>query len=172
MIARTAAARSARPTRPARSPLVIAGIMASIGITLVSAAPAPIGIGVNPGMLLDNLARGSSILAQVFAPSFGFLSQTIRPLLETVQMAILASVIGCGIALPLAFLASRITAPNRMVLGLDRALLNLVRAIPDLLYAMIFVAAVSIGPLAGVLALIMFQHRRAREAAVRDGRCR
>jgi phosphonate transport system permease protein len=42
------------------------------------------------------------------------------------------------------------------VLGIDRGVLNVIRALPDLLYAMVFVAAVGIGPLAGILALIMF----------------
>jgi phosphonate transport system permease protein len=131
-------------------------VLAAIVITLWSAAPPPIGIGVDFGELLANIARGSGILAQVFQPNFAFFPQTVQPMVETFQMAVVASLIGCGVALPLAFLASRVTAPNRWVLALDRGVLNIVRAIPDLLYAMIFVAAVSIGPLAGILALIMF----------------
>jgi phosphonate transport system permease protein len=38
----------------------------------------------------------------------------------------------------------------------DRGILSIVRAIPDILYALIFVAAVGIGPLAGILALFFF----------------
>jgi phosphonate transport system permease protein len=67
-----------------------------------------------------------------------------------------ACVIGCAVALPLAFLASRVTAPSGWVLWLDRSVLNVIRALPDLLYALVFVAAVGVGPLAGVLALIVF----------------
>jgi phosphonate transport system permease protein len=37
-----------------------------------------------------------------------------------------------------------------------RSVLNVVRAIPDILYALIFVAAVGVGPLPGILALILF----------------
>jgi phosphonate transport system permease protein len=77
-------------------------------------------------------------------------------MLETFKMAVVASAIGCGVALPVAFLASRVTTPNRVVLALDRAVLSIVRAIPDILYALIFVASVGIGPLAGIAALTLF----------------
>jgi phosphonate transport system permease protein len=42
------------------------------------------------------------------------------------------------------------------VLFLGRTVLSVVRAIPDLLYALMFVAAVGIGPLAGIVALVFF----------------
>ena len=114
------------------------------------------GIGVDlPGLLAD-LTRGGGILSDILRPDLSFFPQTVRPLLETFQMAVVASVVGCAIALPAAFLASRVTAPNRVVLGVDRAVLSVVRALPDLLYAMVFVAALSIGPAAGILALILF----------------
>jgi phosphonate transport system permease protein len=72
------------------------------------------------------------------------------------RMAIISSVIGCGVALPVSFLASRVTTPNLVVWLADRSILNIVRALPDLLYALVFVAAVGIGPLAGILALSLF----------------
>jgi phosphonate transport system permease protein len=77
-------------------------------------------------------------------------------MIETFQMAVLASAIGCGIGLPVAFLASRITAPNLPTFLADRAILSVVRAIPDFLYALIFVAAAGIGPLPGIAALVLF----------------
>jgi phosphonate transport system permease protein len=77
-------------------------------------------------------------------------------MLETFRMAVLASVIGCGVALPVAFLASRVTAPNLAAYFGDRAILSVVRAIPDFLYALIFVAAAGIGPLPGIAALVFF----------------
>ena len=77
-------------------------------------------------------------------------------MLETFQMAVLAAAIGCSVALPVAFLASRVTAPNLPTFIGDRAILSVVRAIPDFLYALIFVAAVGIGPLPGIAALVLF----------------
>ncbi len=71
-------------------------------------------------------------------------------------MAVIASVIGCGVGLPLAFIVSRVTAPNTPTMLLGRSILSVIRAIPDILYALVFVAAVGIGPLPGIAALVFF----------------
>jgi phosphonate transport system permease protein len=151
--ARTQARRPARPRRSLFGPIAL---LVGIVFTLWCAAPRPIGIGVDPGYVLDNLSRGQKIISEVLHPNFAFFPQTVQPLIQTIQMAIISCVIGCAVALPLAFLASRVTTPGRWVLWIDRSVLNVVRALPDLLYAVLFVAAVGIGPLAGVLALILF----------------
>ena len=79
-----------------------------------------------------------------------------NPLIETFRMGILASAFGCLVALPVAFMASTITAPNRITYLLDKGFLNVIRTIPDLFWAMIFVAGVGLGAFAGVLALFFF----------------
>ncbi len=48
------------------------------------------------------------------------------------------------------------TSPNSATLTITRGILSVVRAIPDFLYALIFVAAVGIGPLPGIAALVLF----------------
>ncbi len=147
--------RSARPKRPPRS---FVGPLALVGFLVITwwAGSREFGIDFDVPRLLTNLTRGASILAEFWPPDFGILPRTVGPILETVQMAIIASVIGCGLALPVAFLASRVTTPNTVSLVLDRTLLSVVRALPDILYALIFVAALGIGPLPGILALILF----------------
>jgi len=144
-----------RPAKPPRSLLVPAGIAAFLLITYWSVS-AEFGIGLDLRAILKDLDRGQIILADVLRPNFGFFDRTVPSMLETIQMAIIATAIGCSIALPASFLASRVTSPNALVLRVDRGVLNVIRALPDLLYGMIFVAAVSIGPLAGILALILF----------------
>jgi phosphonate transport system permease protein len=87
-------------------------------------------------------------------------------MLETVQMAILALILSVAIAFPLAFAASRntleILIPGRQIapLALRKALYtsirffaNLSRSINELVWALIFVAAVGLGPMPGILAL-------------------
>ena len=103
-----------------------------------------------------NLGQAGEIFAEFWPPQFSYFDRTIDPIIETFQMAVIASVIGCGVALPIAFLASRVSAPNAAVFWIDRSILSVVRSIPDVLYALIFVAALSVGPLPGVLALIFF----------------
>lgn len=146
---------SGRPARPRPSLAIPIGLAAFIGITWLSASE-QFGIGLDIGELIADIANGAEIIAQLLDPNWAFLPRTIDPMIETFQMAVLASVIGCAVALPVAFLASRITAPNRAALLADRTILSVVRAIPDILYALVFVAAVGIGPLAGIAALTFF----------------
>lgn len=78
------------------------------------------------------------------------------PLMETFRIAIIASIVGCTAALPVGFMASRITAPDRISYLLDKGFMNVIRTIPDLFWALIFVAGLEVGPLPGVIALFFF----------------
>lgn len=90
-------------------------------------------------------------------PSWEFGSPTLAsPLIETFQIAIIASLVGCVVALPVSFLASKVTAPGRISYLLDKGFMNVTRTIPDLFWAMVFVAGLGVGPLAGVFALFFF----------------
>lgn len=90
-------------------------------------------------------------------PSWEFGAPTrANPLLETFRIAIIASIVGCGIALPVAFMASTMTAPSNWVYLLDKGIMSLIRTVPDLFWALLFVAALSVGPLPGALALVFF----------------
>lgn len=90
-------------------------------------------------------------------PTWEFGSSTrANPLIETFRISIVASVIGCGVALPVAFMASKITAPNNQIYLIDKGIMSLIRTIPDLFWALLFVAALGVGPLAGALALVFF----------------
>jgi phosphonate transport system permease protein len=146
---------SRRPAKPRRSPAVTLGVAAIVIVSLLSVSE-QFGIGLDIGAIIEDLGRGAEIIGELLQPNWEFLPRTVEPLVETFQMAIVASVIGCGLALPVAFLASRITAPGRLTLLVTRGALSVVRAIPDFLYALIFVAAVGIGPLPGIVALVLF----------------
>ena len=151
----SAAQTTRRPTKPRRSPVIFIGIAVFIGITLVSLSE-QWGIGLDIGGIIADIGRGEQIIRELLNPNWAFLPRTIDPLLETFAMAVVSAFIGCTLALPIVFFASRVTAPNRITLTLTRGTLSVVRAIPDFLYALIFVAAVGIGPLAGVVALVLF----------------
>jgi len=144
-----------RPPRPRPSLVLPIGLLAALAVTWVAASE-QFGIGLDIGAIIEDITRGAGILGELLNPSWKFAPQTIDPMLETFRMAVIASVIGCGIALPVAFLASRVTSPNLATYLLDRGILSVVRAVPDFLYAIIFVAAVGIGPLPGIAALILF----------------
>lgn len=83
-------------------------------------------------------------------------NNVLEPLIETFQIAVVATVIGCVIAMPIGFLMSQLTSPNRPTFFVVRSVMNVIRAIPDLLLAVILVAAVSIGAFGGAIALTVF----------------
>ena len=55
----------------------------------------------------------------------------IKPLIETFQIAVLSTIIGCSLALPISFAMSPLTTPNRPTYLVSRAVMNVVRAVPD-----------------------------------------
>jgi phosphonate transport system permease protein len=144
--------RSARPEPPGPSVALIVGVVAFVAIT----AWAVIGLGPNFARILANLHKAPKIIGEFWPPDLAFAPRTFDGIVETFQMAVLATAIGSLIALPVAFLASRISAPNGVAMWLDRSVLSVVRSVPDILYAIIFVSVMSIGPLPGILALILF----------------
>ena len=113
-------------------------------------------VDIDLGGMLDSIAAGAGIIGEVLQINWSFFPKTVEPLIETMQIAIVSTIIGCAIALPLSFIASRVTTTGKWAMRIDRWALNIIRALPDLLYAMVFVAALSIGPTGGILALILF----------------
>ncbi len=77
-----------------------------------------------------------------------------EPALETVLMATLATLLGACMAIPVAWLgADNISPLGRFTYGLGRLLMTLSRSVHEIVWGLIFVAAVGLGALAGVLAM-------------------
>ena len=74
-------------------------------------------------------------------------------LFETANMAALATLMGAGAALLMAFPAARNLGAGRVVNPLARRLLEAMRTVPEIVYALIFVWAFGVGALAGILAI-------------------
>jgi phosphonate transport system permease protein len=72
---------------------------------------------------------------------------------QTVQMAILASVLGYCAAFVLSFPAARTLTANRAIVFVTRRLLEVMRTIPQVVLAFILVWPFGIGPLAGIVAI-------------------
>lgn len=82
-------------------------------------------------------------------------STLLASLVETLQMSLIGTTAGLLVAYPLSVLAARNTAPRWMG-GPVRQLLNAIRTVPAIIWALLFVAAVGFGQLAGVLALTLY----------------
>ncbi|HWT08014.1 MAG TPA: phosphonate ABC transporter, permease protein PhnE, partial [Roseomonas sp.] len=76
-------------------------------------------------------------------------------ILETANMAALATLMGSAAALLLAFPAARNIAPSPLAFHLARRTLEALRTVPEIVYALIFVWAFGVGPLAGILAIAL-----------------
>jgi phosphonate transport system permease protein len=72
---------------------------------------------------------------------------------QSVEMAILATVMAVAVAFPLSFMAAKTTTAHPALMFVTRRFFELLRTIPDIVLALIFVFAFGIGPLAGVLAI-------------------
>lgn len=148
----TAGAGAVRPAKPRNGWKAAVALTVIVAITVWSA----VAVQVDVGALFENAQNASNTLIQLFQPDYTFFPQTLPALLQTVQMAVIATAVSVVVALPLAFLASRATNPNGPVLGVVRFVMNVVRSVPDLLYASVFVTVVGTGALSGILALVLF----------------
>jgi phosphonate transport system permease protein len=142
-----------RPPKPAVRWSTWAGGIAVLALT----AWAWRGVGFTLAPLFDEQAtRGFEIIARFFDPDWAFLVRIVDPLLETLYIAVIAAVVGCLVALPVALLCSKVTNANRLLYGVARTLLSIVRSLPDVAWGLLLVAMVGFGALSGVIALIFF----------------
>jgi phosphonate transport system permease protein len=111
------------------------------------------GIGFSASGFLAGVPNMGRILGEMFPPSVERAGPVAKALLETFQMALVGTVAGVALSLPLAVLATRHLSPNILVYQAARALIALFRTVPDLVWALFFVVAVGLGPFAGALAI-------------------
>lgn len=111
------------------------------------------------GLSLEKLLRGLPALSrlggQMFPPSIERLPQVLVMLAQTFTMAVAGTLLGLVISLPLAILAAPSLSPHPVVVWIVRGLVAFFRTVPDLVWAIMFVIAVGLGPAAGVLALMV-----------------
>lgn len=93
------------------------------------------------------------IVGRMLPPRFDILADMIGPTIETVQISICGTILAILFSLPLGFFAASNITPHRLLYSLSRFILNAARAIPDMIFALIFVAAVGLGPFPGTLAI-------------------
>ena len=139
-----------------------------IGVTLSSKI-----IDINSSNLLNGIPRLGDYVSQIL-PSLEtsnlFLSSKdqgsiaywyfnlpkyLKLLFETFNMALLATIIGSTLALFLSFLAAKNTSPNSLVFFMIRRILEFFRGVPEIIFAILFVWVLGIGPLAGIIAMTL-----------------
>jgi phosphonate transport system permease protein len=110
-----------------------------------------IGMGVLP--LFTGIGNIFRFLGTTVPPSFSGFPHSLNEALITVCMAIAGTAMSAVLGVIVGFLAARNTTPHPAVRWVARGLIVLCRSIPDLVFAIIFVEALGVGVLPGVLAL-------------------
>lgn len=126
------------------------------GITLLIALTvgAAIMVELSPKQFFDGLRTLPDTMALFFPPSDGGMAGDLfLALFDTLKIAFAATFIGAVLALPIGILAARNVVANRVVHGFFRVLIVVVRGIPELILAIIFVVISGLGAVAGTLAL-------------------
>jgi phosphonate transport system permease protein len=96
-------------------------------------------------------------LQEAFPPDLAW-ETVVRPGIDACLVTIAIGLLGTTFSIPfsalLAVLGSDITSRNVVVYQAARAVMSFFRAVPDVVFALVFVTAVGLGPFAGVLALV------------------
>ena len=103
--------------------------------------------------LKDAHIQAADLIERMFPPQWAYLPSLIRPLIETLHIASLGTLIAIVFALPVAFLAARNTTANRFTWAIGRAILVGSRSINTVIWGLLFVAIFSPGAVAGVFAV-------------------
>ena len=136
--------RFRRPSMPAV--LIALVVLSLVGHGLLST-------GLQLERLLLAPERTFDFLSRAFPPATDRVPNLGAAMLETLEMAVIGTLLGAALSLPVALLAARNTSPHRLVSVAATSALTTMRAIPDLGWALVFVVSVGLGPLAGILTI-------------------
>ncbi|NEQ99361.1 MAG: phosphonate ABC transporter, permease protein PhnE [Cyanothece sp. SIO2G6] len=145
----TALPQSAPPRWHRPSPLVCIGLVIGAAFFLH-------GLWISeltPLRILRGFSRLWNFLDQAIPPNPRRLGSVIQATLETFEMALVGTVFGAILSLPVAILAAKNTTPHPMIFAASRSFVTLLRVIPDLVWGLIFIIVVGLGPAAGIMAL-------------------
>ncbi|TKJ17337.1 phosphonate ABC transporter, permease protein PhnE [Candidatus Woesearchaeota archaeon B3_Woes] len=111
------------------------------------------GTNTSPSNFVKGIPFMMDFIGRMFPPDISNLGTFLLKALETLQMAIVGSTLGALIALPLSFLAARNIMSNKFVYHSVRSIFDACRGINEVVWGLIFVSMVGLGPFPGVLAL-------------------
>ncbi len=110
-------------------------------------------IKAKPSDLISGAAGMVDMISRAMPPAIDQLPNVIWPALETIDIAIFGTFAGVFLAMPLAVFAASNVSPARPLYYLSRGIIAVCRSVPDLVWALLFVTAVGLGPFPGALAL-------------------
>jgi phosphonate transport system permease protein len=146
------ARRSWRKPPAIKNPLLRYGLLIAViayGYWAVTFMP------INWERVAAGMPRAARIVSTMFPPDFSRYELIYSGFLETIQMALVASLLGVLLSVPAAIMAARNIAPLPVYL-LGRAIIVVARSFHPVIVAVLLVRAVGFGPLAGILTLTIY----------------
>ena len=124
-----------------------------IGLAVVIVCVQKIAAQTEWFFVVDAPAQGADMFARMVPPEWSYGAQLLRPIWDTLTIATLGTAIAVVIALPLAFLAARNTSPHGIVRMIALFTIVASRSINSIIWALVLVAIVGPGVLAGIIAI-------------------
>jgi phosphonate transport system permease protein len=140
---------------PPRFELPTLGSFTLVSLALLLLVYSARGVDFSPPQLISGLPDIRRIVGEMFPPDLKRLDRIGAAILETFQMALVGTALGVAGSFFLGIFASRAHAPHPLCYGAARGLVSLFRTVPDLVWALLFVVAVGLGPFAGTLAIMI-----------------
>ncbi|GGA89952.1 phosphonate ABC transporter, permease protein PhnE [Ornithinibacillus halotolerans] len=107
-------------------------------------------------VLLDRWKEFFFIVFEMIPPQWDYFPHIWQPLIDTIKMSLLGSVLGSVVAIPVAYLASSNVVKNRALVSGTKVFLSLLRTLPTLVTALIATFIFGLGTLAGTVAIFIF----------------
>jgi len=111
------------------------------------------GTNASPNNFINGIPFMFDFISRMFPPDISNLGTFLLKAVETLQMAIVGSTLGALVAFPLSFLAARNINHNKFIYHTVRTIFDMCRGINEIVWGLIFVSMVGLGPFPGVLAL-------------------
>src|SRR6201987_46852 len=106
------------------------------------------------GQIVTGLSSLAKFIALMFPPSTGgHLALVVKAVGERLAIAFLGTLISTIVAFPISFFAASNTTPHPVIRFFVRRGLDTIRSIDALIWALVFVGVVGLGPFAGILAI-------------------
>jgi phosphonate transport system permease protein len=137
--------------RPGLGTVLLRLTLAMAGVALL--AQATVVAKARPQDLIVGAGGMADILRRSVPPDLQNWRPALAGVLETFDIALLGTCVAVALSLPLAVLAAENVTPSRPPYLAARGVIAVTRAVPDLVWALLFVTAVGLGPFPGVLAL-------------------
>jgi phosphonate transport system permease protein len=110
---------------------------------------------VSARRLIEGMPFMLDFIRRMIPPDLSVLGNGATGALQTLEIAVVGTLVAAALAIPLGFVAARNAAPPWLFYTM-RSVLNVFRAVDTLVYALFFVAAVGLGPFPGVLAVVVY----------------